>query len=85
MDLFTSPLEDKQMSLRELAMPSMEDLDIQKSDLTLATAHYEVKPRIIKLVATNPIRKLEDDNPYRHIKEFMMICNTVQQEGLLAP
>jgi hypothetical protein len=26
MDLFTSPLEDKEMSLRELAMPSMEDI-----------------------------------------------------------
>jgi hypothetical protein len=43
-----------------------------------------VKPRIIKLVATNPFRGLEDDNPYRHIKEFTMICNTVQQEGVLA-
>jgi hypothetical protein len=50
----------------------------------LATTHYDVKPRIINLVATNPFRGLEDDNPYRHIKEFMMICNTVQQEGLLA-
>jgi hypothetical protein len=36
MDLFTSPLEDEEMSLRELAMPSMEDIEIQKSDLTLA-------------------------------------------------
>jgi hypothetical protein len=79
MDLFTSPLEDDEMSLRELAMPSMEDIAIQKSDLALATTHYEVKPRIIKLVATNPFRGLEDDNPYRHIKEFTMICNTVQQ------
>jgi hypothetical protein len=43
-----------------------------------------VKPRIIKLVATKPFRGLEDDNPYRHIKEFMMICNTVQQEGVSA-
>jgi hypothetical protein len=76
--LFTSPSEDEEMSLRELAMPSMEDIEMQKSDLTLATTHYEVKPRIIKLVATNPFRGLEDDNPYRHIKEFMMICNTVQ-------
>jgi hypothetical protein len=47
MDLFTSPLEDQEMSLRELAMPSMEDIEMQKSDLTLATTHYEVKPRII--------------------------------------
>jgi hypothetical protein len=52
--------------------------------LTLATTHYEVKPRIIKLVATKPFRGLEDDNPYRHIKEFTMICNTVQQEGVPA-
>jgi hypothetical protein len=57
----------------------MEDIKIQKSDLTLATTHYEVKHGIIKLVATNPFRGLEDDNPYRHIKEFTMICNTVEQ------
>jgi hypothetical protein len=63
MDVFTSPLEDKDMSLRELAMPSMEDIEMQKSDLVIATTHYEVKPRIIKLVATNPFRGLEDDNP----------------------
>jgi hypothetical protein len=82
MDLFTSPLEDEEMSLRELAMPSMEDIEMQKSDLTLATTHYEVKSRIIKLVATKPFRGLEGDNPYRHIKEFTMLCNTVQQEGV---
>jgi hypothetical protein len=35
-------------------------------------------------VATNPFRGLEDDNPYRHIKEFTMICNTVWQEGVPA-
>jgi hypothetical protein len=74
MDLFTSPLKDEEISLRELAMLSMEDTEMQKSVLILATTHYEVKPRIINLVATNPFRGLEDDNPYRHIKEFMMIC-----------
>jgi hypothetical protein len=30
MDLFTSPLEDEEMSLRELAMPSMEDIEMKK-------------------------------------------------------
>jgi hypothetical protein len=84
MDLFTSPLEDKKISLRELAMPSMEDIGMQKSDLALATTHNDVKPRIIKLVVTKPFRGLEDDNPYRHIKEVTMICNTVQQEGVPA-
>jgi hypothetical protein len=84
MDLFTSPLEDDEMSLRELAMASMEDIEMQILDLALATTHYEVKPRIINLVATNHFRGLEDDNPYIHIKEFTMICNMVQQEGVLA-
>jgi hypothetical protein len=78
MDLFTSPLEDEEMSLRELAMPSMEDIEMQKSDFILATTHYEVKPRIINLVATYPFRELEDGNPYRHIKEFTMICNMMR-------
>jgi hypothetical protein len=73
MDLFTSPLEDEEMSLRELAMPSMEDIEMQKSDLALATTHYEVKLRIINLVVTNPFRGLEDDNPYRHISESMKL------------
>jgi hypothetical protein len=59
-------------------------LRCKKSDLILATTHYEVKPRITNLVATNPFRGLEDDNPYRHIKEFMMICNTVRQEDVSA-
>jgi hypothetical protein len=84
MDLFTSPLEDEEMSLRELAMSSMKDIEMQKSYLALATTHYEVKRGIIKLVATKPFRGLEDDNPYRHIKEFTMLCNTVQQKGVLA-
>jgi hypothetical protein len=40
MDLFTSPLEDEEMLLRELALSSMEDIEMQKSDLALATNHY---------------------------------------------
>jgi hypothetical protein len=52
-------------------------VSLRKSGVT------EVKPRIINLVETNPFRGLEDDNPYRYIKEFTMICNTVQQEGVL--
>jgi hypothetical protein len=62
----------------------MEDIEMQKSDLMLAITHYKVKPGIIKLVATNFFRGLEDENPYRHIKEFTMICNTVQKEGVSA-
>jgi hypothetical protein len=65
MDLFTSPSENEEISLRELAMPSMEDIEMENSDLTLATTHYEVNPRITKLVATKPFRGVEDDNSYR--------------------
>jgi hypothetical protein len=47
----------------------MEDIEMQKSDFALATPHYEVKPWIINLVATNLFRGLEDENPYKHIKD----------------
>jgi hypothetical protein len=39
MDLFTSPLEDEEMSLRELAMPSMEDIDVMA--IAEATVHKQ--------------------------------------------
>jgi hypothetical protein len=39
MDLFPSPSEDEEMSLRDLAMPSIEDIEMQKSDLELDTTH----------------------------------------------
>ena len=77
MDWFASSMEDEAMSLRELAIPSMEDLVMQKSDLALATTHYELKNETIELVVTNPFRGLEDDNPYRHLERFTMICNTL--------
>jgi hypothetical protein len=29
-----------------------------------------------------PFRGMETDNPYRHIKHFTTLCNTVRQEGV---
>ena len=34
------------------------------------------------MVAANHFRGDEMDNPYRHIKWFTMLCNTVQQDGV---
>jgi hypothetical protein len=80
MDLFTSLLEDEELTLRELAMPPMEGIEMQKSDLILATTHYKVKPRIINLVATNPFSGLEDDNLSGGLKNRIESPNTLTQE-----
>ena len=53
---------------------------MQKSDSVLRATEYEIKPQIIKMAAANPFRGDEMDNPYRHIKWFTMLCNTVQQD-----
>jgi hypothetical protein len=37
MDLFSTQMEDEELSLRELAMSSTEDFEMQKSDLVLTT------------------------------------------------
>jgi hypothetical protein len=34
------------------------------------------------MAATNPFRGMETDNPYKHIKDFTILCNTVRQEGV---
>jgi hypothetical protein len=35
------------------------------------------------MVAANPFEGMVTENPYRHIRNFMTICNTVRQEGVL--
>jgi hypothetical protein len=34
------------------------------------------------MAATNPLRGVETDNPYRHIQPFTTLCNTIRQEGV---
>src|SRR6185312_9629369 len=73
-------MEEGEKSLRDYASPRSEDFDMQKSDSVLQATEYEIKPQIIKMAAANPFRRDETDNPYRHIKWFTMLCNTVQQD-----
>jgi hypothetical protein len=73
-----------EMSLRELATPTLEELDIQRSKLEVATNSYELKPGIIRIAAENSFSGITTDNPYKHITKFNQICNTFQQEGVPA-
>jgi hypothetical protein len=34
------------------------------------------------MVAANPFEGMVTENPYRHIRNFMTICNRVRQEGV---
>jgi hypothetical protein len=37
---------------------------------------------IIEMVAATTFWGMEMENPYRHIKHFTTLCNTVRQEGV---
>jgi hypothetical protein len=63
--------------------PQSEDFDMQKSDSVHRATEYEIKPKIIEMAAANPFKGEEMDNPYKHIKWFTILCNTVQQDGVL--
>jgi hypothetical protein len=41
-----------------------------------------MKARIIEMAAVTPFEGMDTGNPYRHIRHFMMLCNTVRQEGV---
>jgi ribosomal protein L19 len=34
------------------------------------------------MVAANPFEGMVTENPYRHIRHFTTLCNTVRQEGV---
>ena len=84
MDHLIQHVEEGEKLLRDYASPRSENFDMQKSDLVLRATENEIKPQIIKMAAAKPFRGDETDNPYRHIKWFTMLCNTVQDGVPLA-
>jgi hypothetical protein len=51
-------------------------------DSKLEATKYEIKSKIIEMVAANPFEGMVTENPYRHIRHFTTLCNTVHQEGV---
>jgi hypothetical protein len=75
-------MEEPEKSLRDYASPRCEDIKVQESDSKLEETKYEIKARIIEMAVATPFRGMETKNPYRHIKHFTTLCNTVRQEGV---
>jgi endogenous inhibitor of DNA gyrase (YacG/DUF329 family) len=82
MAFVNKPVEEPEKSLRDYASPRCEDIKVQEWDSKLEATKYEIKSKIIDMVAANPFEGMVTEIPYRHIRNFMMICNTVRQEGV---
>jgi hypothetical protein len=82
MAFINQPVEEPEKSLRDYASPRCEDIEVQESDSKLEATKYEIKSKIIKMVAANPFEGMVTENPYRHIRHFTTLCNTVRQEGV---
>jgi hypothetical protein len=74
------PVEEPEKSLRDYASPRCEDIKVQESDSKLEATKYEIKSRIIEMVAATPFEGMVTKNPYRHVRHFTMLCNTGRQE-----
>jgi hypothetical protein len=62
-------MEEQEKSLRDYASPRCEDIKVQESNSKLEATKYEIKSKIIEMVAANPFEGMVTENPYRH-KEF---------------
>jgi hypothetical protein len=76
------PMEEPEKSLRDYARSRCEDIKVQESDSKLEATKYEIKSKIIEMAAANPFEGMVTENPYRHIRYFTTLCNTVCQEGV---
>jgi hypothetical protein len=79
MAFINQPVEEPEKSLRDYASPQCEDIRVQESDSKLKATKYEIKSKIIEMVAANPFEGMVSKNPYRHIRHFTTLCNTVRQ------
>jgi hypothetical protein len=75
-------VEELEKSLRDYASPRCEDIKVQESDSKLEATKYEIKSKIIEMAAATPFEGMATENPYKHIRHFMTLCNTVRQEGV---
>jgi hypothetical protein len=76
------PVEKPEKSLRDYASPRCEGMKVQKLDSKLEATKYEIKSRIIEMAVKTPFKGMDMENPYRHIRHFIMLCNTMRQEGV---
>jgi hypothetical protein len=51
MAFINQPVEEPEKSLRDYASPRCEDIKVQESDSKLEATKYEIKPKIIEMVA----------------------------------
>jgi hypothetical protein len=72
-------VEEPEKSLRDYASPRCEDIRVQESNSKLEATKYEIKSKIIEMVAANPFEGMVTENRYRHIRHFTTLCNTVRQ------
>jgi hypothetical protein len=75
-------VEELEKPLRDYASPRCEDIKVQELDSKLEETKYEIKSKIIEMVAANPFEGMVMENPYSHIRHFTTLCNTVRQEGV---
>jgi hypothetical protein len=75
------PMDEPEKSLRDYASPRCEDIKVQESDSKLEATKYEIKSKIIEMVAATPFEGMVTENPY--IRHFTTLCNMVRQEGVL--
>jgi hypothetical protein len=72
-------MEEPKKSQRDYASPRCEDIRVQVSDSKLKATKYDIKSKIIEMVAANPFEGMVTENPYRHIRHFATLRNTVRQ------
>jgi hypothetical protein len=58
-------VEEPEKSLSDYASPRYEDIKVQESDSKLEATKYEIKSKIIEMVAANPFEGTVTENPYR--------------------
>jgi hypothetical protein len=64
MAFINQPVEEPEKSLRDYASPRCEDIRVQELDSKIEATKYEIKPKIIEMVAANPFEGMVSENPY---------------------
>jgi hypothetical protein len=79
MAFVNQPVEEQEKPLRDYTSPLCEDIRVQESDSKLEATMYEIKSKIIEMVAANLFEGMVTENPYRHIISQRYVTQCVKE------
>jgi hypothetical protein len=70
------------MPIHKFSTPMGEFLEPQESSRPITASSYELRPGFMAMVQDQSFSRLENEDPYTHLREFEILCSCLTIAGM---